>query len=100
MKTLKRIIAVTVLIAIAFAVSYLVYTGIQINNAASKNHAFCEADSICENFRLSGVNARNYILFALKDCGQRGRASENHEISQAQDSREICELDSGVQVSA
>ena len=31
MKTLKRIIAVTVIILLAFAVSYLVYTGVQVN---------------------------------------------------------------------
>lgn len=31
MKTLKRIIVITVLILLAFAVSYLVYTGVQVN---------------------------------------------------------------------
>ncbi len=31
MKTLKRIIAVTVIILLAFAVSYLIYTGVQVN---------------------------------------------------------------------
>ena len=46
------------------------------------------------------MNARNYELFALKDCGQSGRAAENHEISQAQYSREICELDLGGNVNA
>lgn len=31
MKILKRIIAVTALIIIAFVISYLVYTGVQMN---------------------------------------------------------------------
>ena len=31
MKTLKRIIAITVLILLAFTVSYLIYTGVQVN---------------------------------------------------------------------
>lgn len=31
MKTLKRIIVIAVLILLAFAVSYLVYTGVQVN---------------------------------------------------------------------
>ncbi len=31
MKTLKRIIAVTVIILLAFTVSYLIYTGVQVN---------------------------------------------------------------------
>ena len=31
MKTLKIIIAVTVFILLAFAVSYLIYTGVQVN---------------------------------------------------------------------
>lgn len=31
MKTLKRIIAVVVIILLAFAVSYLIYTGVQVN---------------------------------------------------------------------
>ncbi len=31
MKILKRILAVTVLIVIAFVISYLVYTGVQLN---------------------------------------------------------------------
>lgn len=31
MKTLKRIIAITVLIVLAFTVSYLIYTGVQVN---------------------------------------------------------------------
>lgn len=31
MKILKRIIAVTVIILLIFAVSYLVYTGVQVN---------------------------------------------------------------------
>lgn len=31
MKTLKRIIVITILILLAFAVSYLVYTGVQVN---------------------------------------------------------------------
>lgn len=31
MKTLKRIIAVTVIILLAFVVSYLIYTGVQVN---------------------------------------------------------------------
>ncbi len=31
MKTLKRIIAVAVIILLAFAVSYLIYTGVQVN---------------------------------------------------------------------
>ncbi len=97
MKILKRILVIAAIVVIVFLISYLVYTS---NNVASKNRAFCEADSICENFRLSGVNARNYKLFALKDCGQRGRASKNHEISQAQNSREICEPYTGGQVNA
>ena len=97
MKIFKRIMVIAVLVVIALLISYLVFTK---NNVASKNHAFCEADTICENFRLSGVNARNYELFALKNCGQSGRAAENHEISQAQYSREICELDLGGNVNA
>ena len=32
-----------------------------MNDVAAKNHAFWQADPICENFRLGGVNARNYI---------------------------------------
>lgn len=31
MKILKRILAVTTLIVIAFVISYLVYTGVQLN---------------------------------------------------------------------
>lgn len=31
MKTLKRIIALTVIILLAFTVSYLIYTGVQVN---------------------------------------------------------------------
>ncbi len=31
MKILKRILAVTVLIVIAFVISYLVYTGVHVN---------------------------------------------------------------------
>lgn len=31
MKTLKRIIAVAVIILLAFTVSYLIYTGVQVN---------------------------------------------------------------------
>lgn len=31
MKILKRILAVTVFIVIAFIISYLVYTGVQVN---------------------------------------------------------------------
>jgi hypothetical protein len=31
MKTLKRIIAVAVIIVIALAISYLVFTGVQVN---------------------------------------------------------------------
>lgn len=31
MKTLKRIVAVAVIILLAFTVSYLIYTGVQVN---------------------------------------------------------------------
>lgn len=88
MKIFKRILVIATLVVIALLISYLIFTK---NNVASKNHTFSEADTICGNFRLSSVNARNYELFALKDCGQSGRAAGNHEISQAQNSREICE---------
>jgi hypothetical protein len=99
MKIFKRIIAVAVIVFIVLAVSYIVFTSNQINHAANQNDAFGSADTICENFRLSSVNARNYILCALEDCGQRGNAFQTHEISQAQNSREICELCSGGQMS-
>ena len=70
-----------------------------INYGASKT-AFLRSATQFVACDLSGVNARNYELFALKDCGQSGRAAENHEISQAQYSREICELDLGGNVNA
>lgn len=52
---------------------------LQINNVAAKNHDFWRADTICANLRLGGVNARNYKIRLPKDCGQRGRASQNRK---------------------
>lgn len=40
MKTLKRIIAVAVIILIALTISYLIYTGVQVNAQGNKYHIY------------------------------------------------------------
>ena len=59
---------------------------------ATQNRAFGLAHSICEPFRLSGVNCRDYIIVCHYYRGKSGRAAKNHGKSQAQNSRDFREL--------
>ena len=59
MKTLKRIIAITVIILLALTVSYLVYTGVQVNAQGNQYHIYTN------DKRRAGIARRIYFQFVL-----------------------------------